>query len=108
MSLSSALRLVAAVAPIVGTLEWAILGWPLLPPFLFALLLLSASYAAKRWERPVAWTLLPLCWIPPLGAVRAYLAGEHDLWVIPVFDTLLLGWLFLQALAAVRRSGSRT
>ena len=102
MSLSSALRLVAAIAPIVGTLEWAILGWPLLPPFLFALLLLGASYAAGRWERPVAWMLLGLCWIPRLGAARAYLGGEHDIWAIPVFDTLLLGWLFLRALGAAR------
>ena len=103
MRLSRASRVVAVVALVVGTLEWALLGWPLLPPWVFGVLLWAASSAADRWECKVAWLLLPLCAIPPLGAIRAYRAGEHDIWLIPIFDTLLLGWLFWQALGALRR-----
>ena len=90
----------ALVAPIVGTLEWAVLGWPLFPPWAFAAFLLALAFAADRWERPVAFCILPLCLVPPLGAISAYLSGEHSIWLIPVFDTLLLGWLFWRAMRA--------
>ena len=63
--------------------------------------------AQPQWPRVAAYAVLPFCLAAPTGAWGAYLRGEHDVVLIPIFDTLFAGWLLTSALVALLPQGPR-
>jgi len=102
-ALPTVLRIAAGLIVCVGTLEYFALGEFLPAPFIVALLLFALSFAAPRWRRPVALLVLGLSVLVPIGALVGHLRGDLVM-AVPIFDGLLFGWVFWNALHTARSS----
>ena len=101
----SVLGICVIVVLVVATLEWITLGWPIGRPLLVAAIFAGLWRAQPRWPRVAAVAVLPFCLAAPTGAWGAYLRGEHDVVLVPIFDTVFAGWLLTSAFVALRQRG---
>ncbi|MBW2416054.1 MAG: hypothetical protein JRG76_16265 [Deltaproteobacteria bacterium] len=88
-----------------GATEYIVLGEFLAPPFIVAATLVVLSLAAGRQSRAVSWIALVLSLLIPVGAVAGHIRGDLVL-AVPIFDALVFGWLFWNALPGIRTSAA--
>ena len=103
MLLTTVLRIAAVLVTFAGTAEYVLLGEFLAPPFVVAVMLVVVSFAYTPWPRPTAIVALGFSALIPVGAVVGHLRGDLPL-AVPIFDTIVFGWVFWNALAVVRAS----
>jgi len=101
LALPLSLRVVAGAVIIGGTLEYLVLDVFLAAPFVVGVLVFLLSLAAPRWPRPVARVVLGLSVLIPIAALVGAIRGDIDI-AVPIFDTLLFGWLFFCAWPVAR------
>jgi hypothetical protein len=101
MTLQTALRIVAVFVATAGTIECLVLDEFIAAPFFVAIILGAVSFAPHEWERGIARALLVVSVAIPIGAVAAYARGLLPIGV-PIFDTLVFGWLFTRAYPRAR------
>jgi hypothetical protein len=92
MTLSLALRAVAAGVAVAGSIEYLVQGEFVPAPFGVAIVLVVLSFAEARFRRPVAIATTILCVVIPIGAIAGWLAGALAI-AVPLFDSVIFGWL---------------
>ena len=97
LALPMVLRIASALVALLGAGLFVVNGVLLPPPFVIAALLLALSFAAASWARPVGMIAMALSVLVPVAVVAGYLRGQLPV-VVPVFDCLLFGWVFVNAL----------
>jgi hypothetical protein len=97
-----ALALSVAVVLVVGSLEWRLLGWPILPPLTAASVLAILWWIEPTWPRTARGTLLSFLVLAPVGAWSAFLGGERDVLAVPIFDTAFAIWILTCMVAGHR------
>jgi hypothetical protein len=95
---------VAGAVILGGTLEYLVLDVFLAAPFAVGSLVFLLSLAAPRWPRPVARAVLGLSVLIPIVALVGAIRGDVEI-AVPIFDTLLFGWLFSCAWPVARSVG---
>jgi len=102
MTFSIVLRVAALLICIVALTELVVLKELIIPPFVVATFLITLSFLFKSRPKLVLMIAMAVALVIPPAAVAGYLAGALVI-AIPIFDTLLFGWILWNALKNLSR-----